>query len=161
LRLRHEVSVTMIRKWWQRLVACISLVAFLAANTHAGTAIAASVAARPAGKPGHVANAKGKKASRRSCCHCVKDKDRRIPDAPRDHGNDPCSPSCPDCPKGPGDSKCPCPGGCALCSVAKVPCPVVAASPIHEAPCLEGSVTEIEPSYLSPAIRTLIRPPRA
>src|SRR6266404_3585567 len=39
---------------------------------------------------------------------------------------------CPDCPNGPAAPKCPCPGGCALCSVAKALCAA--------APCLVRDV---------------------
>jgi hypothetical protein len=79
-----------------------------------------------------------------------------------EHGRVPCRPACPDCPKSPFAPKCPCPGGCALCNVAKVPCHV----PAHDftgsaAACQDGGIPELTSFYTPPAVDRLIRPPRA
>ncbi len=78
-----------------------------------------------------------------------------------EHRNRLCRSGCPDCPKSPFAPKCPCPGGCALCNVAKVPChlpPYDLTGPT--AACPDDAVAEIVFSYTPPAGR-LIRPPRA
>ena len=160
-----------MRRRWQRLVVCVSLVAFLVANTHASASIAAHLLALqtadgPTNRSAsslHDASAYATDSSaERPRCHCLKHKSRTAEalNTPRNlHG--PCGPSCPDCPKGPSAPKCPCPGGCALCNVAKVP----HATPV---PCLPCSDTCIEtrlpdPSliYTPPFSGRLIRPPRS
>jgi hypothetical protein len=80
--------------------------------------------------------------------------------SPAEHGV-PCGSRCPDCPKSPFAPKCPCPGGCALCNVAKVPCHV----PAHDftgpaAACQDDAIPELTTFYTPPAVGRLIRPPR-
>jgi hypothetical protein len=150
----------MSRKWL-RLLACVSLVAFVAANTHAGAAFAACLTA-PARHGSPAGHARTKPAPR-SCCNCSGHKARvaaEPSEAVNGHGRTPCEP-CPGCPKGPCGPKCPCPGGCALCNPAKVPCLAEAAGPACEAPCLGASPAEHTSSYTPPFSGTLTRPPRA
>jgi hypothetical protein len=150
------------------LVTCVSLVAFFAANTHAGTAIAACLSTNRAGgefslaKEHSTAEGATGEHSGRLCCHEEGDNDADVVEHD-EHG--PCDSSCPDsncpdCPKSPGHSKCPCPGGCALCSVAKVPCPVAAACQVFEIPCLGASVAHAETPYTPPFCDVMLRPPR-
>jgi hypothetical protein len=137
-----------VRRSWHSLVACVSLVAFLAANTHAGMAIAAHF-------EGHLPQA----ACTHGCDHQEVDDD-----ADHEHfpGGSPCTdPDCPDCPKDPSAPKCPCPGGCALCSIAKVPCLTVGPLPAHQAPGSGDCLAEPAPLYTSPFSSPLPRPPRA
>src|SRR5262249_38589205 len=147
-----------MRRLRQRLVALVSLAAFFVANTHAGLALAAHLAAprladAPApqrGSNGHngpeALKAKAKKATR-SGCSCARHKTTKprnqaaAPSSvPRPDKQSPCRPCCPDCPKGPSGSQCPCPGGCPLCSVAKVPCLSPFALFTAAPPCLGASL---------------------
>jgi hypothetical protein len=73
------------------------------------------------------------------------------PSEPLDH-------SCPCCPKKPAGQ---CPGGCAFCSVAKVPCFGVSIPTVGPGPCVGTSLVESCPPYASPFPGKLIRPPRA
>jgi hypothetical protein len=75
-----------------------------------------------------------------------------------DHHDD-SSPSCPNH----DDSKpcCPFPGGCAYCSVAKVPWTVAPALVPQAAVYVGQCLSEVSLLYLPPFLGTLIRPPRA
>ncbi len=154
-----------------RLVACVSLAAFLVANTHAATAFAAHLLAlHPEVGHAHEAAAAKHPASAHQevmpqlpgCRHSPKHVSRGVDtsDADADRDDHPCSPCCPDCPPRPCGSKCPCPGGCALCNVAKVPHVVPVACPPASAPCLEASPPEPHVFYTPPPTGRLIRPPR-
>lgn len=155
-----------------RLVACVSLVAFLVANTHAGTALAAHLLAahselghaRDAAAAKHPASAQQEvKPERPGCCHGQKHTNRAGDgsEGVGDQDDCPCAPSCPDCPKGPCGPKCPCPGGCALCNVAKIPHVAPVASLPASAPCLGASLPEPHVFYTPPPAGRLIRPPRS
>ncbi len=78
-----------------------------------------------------------------------------------EHERVPCSPDCPDCPKSPFTPKCPCPGGCALCNVAKVPCHIPSQHFTCAVACQRAGVPELTFFYTPPAAGRLIRPPRA
>ena len=149
-----------MRPQWQRLVACLGLVAFVAANTHAAVAVAAALSPAELRLPSKSAPAKKSAASRHtSCRHCGKSGAAKDA-AAVGRGDAPCTdrPNCPDCPHGPS---CPCPGGCAACNVAKVPCFSTAPSLALEDACL-GASPEAPPSFYSPpSAGRLIRPPRA
>jgi hypothetical protein len=55
---------------------------------------------------------------------------------------------------------CPCPGGCAFCSVAKVPC-LLSPAPVLDTALSEGDgLDDAPPSYFPPFSGTLTRPPR-
>ena len=154
-----------MRGKWLRLVACVSLVAILVAPSHAGMAAARLLTAPPsAGHPSAPAHGEPHpsdgESTCASCCHGAVGHCRAAA-APRDQSRTPCDPDCPHCPRGPFPPKCPCPGGCALCSVAKVPCLFSAPCFASPAPCLGDSVTEPPPPYNAPFSRTLLRPPRA
>ena len=146
-----------------RLVALVSLVAFLAANTHA-SAVFTRLTARSVRQLSMAMENGGSSAAsdRSSCCHCrkaapVATNPTSSTMAGDEDASGPCGPDCPDCHKGP---TCPCPGGCASCNVAKVPC--FAPPPnfaIVEA--FLGDSTEAPPSfYTPPSAGCLARPPR-
>jgi hypothetical protein len=156
----------------QRLVALVSLTTFLVGNTHAGTAIAAHLLApRPAASSAPHQNSAGRdtqaapkaKKPTRSCCRCARHKKPapETPAPPRPEKQGPCAPACPDCPKGPCGPQCPCPGGCALCGVAQVPCLSPFAPFTVAPPCLGDSLIEPTPLYVPPHGIELLRPPRA
>jgi hypothetical protein len=144
LKIGSECSLAMRRKWL-RLVVWVGLAAFLA-NTPAAARLFSDFLICDESLP-----------------HVVYD-ERHSPAAETraEHGRAPCGPGCPDCPKSPFAPKCPCPGGCALCNVAKVPCHI----PAHDftcavAPFQEASVPELTSFYTPPIAGRLIRPPRA
>src|SRR5581483_3280178 len=55
---------------------------------------------------------------------------------------------------------CPCPGGCAYCSVAKVPCFLSSPLLTDRDPCPGERITDAPPDCLSPYPREITRPPR-
>jgi hypothetical protein len=131
------ISVEMRRKWL-RLVVCLALAAFLVGNTHAVTMLAAHMLSpHPAGHH----------------------HDETHPD--QDDLCSPCCPDCPDCPKDSDGSKCPCPGGCALCNVAKVPHRTPAICLPCVSACFESRLPCLSLIYTAPFSGRLSRPPRA
>jgi hypothetical protein len=153
-----------MRRKWLRPLACVALVAFLAAGTPAVTA----GAARPVKPPPRPTVAKAHKSA--PCgCRCARHQasgGRQPPEGPANRGlTPPARPGsdshCPDCPGGPDGSHCPFPGGCPLCNAVKVPCLVPPAGLALEAPCLGASRTETPPLYTPPFAATLTPPPRA
>lgn len=112
----------MSRKW-MRLVSWLCMVAFFAANTHANITLAALFHVK---QPSQQPRARADEASTTfgipstSCKYCAK-KAVADPTAASPQERSPCCPNCPDCPKGPCGPHCPCPGGCALCNIAKAP----------------------------------------
>jgi hypothetical protein len=74
----------------------------------------------------------------------------------------PAAPSdCSDCDHDHSEPSCPCPGGCALCCVAKVPCPPVAVALADVAPRLDDGLDEAASAYDPPFFGTPTRPPRS
>jgi len=153
-----------MRGRWHRLVACVGLAAFLAANALASTSAAThpGVAPRDGGVK-QVPATLTAEGSAASCCHCGNDEGRvgKISAASQDHGCCPSGPCCPESPKRPFTPKCPCPGGCAYCNVAKVPCTTPAARFTSPASCcVWNNVPELASFYTPPSTGSLIRPPR-
>jgi hypothetical protein len=70
------------------------------------------------------------------------------------------SPTCPCHGIGFPCPSCPCPGGCAFCSVAKVPCVPPVALLMDATPTKEDNFIEVAQSYTSPFTGTLTRPPK-
>src|SRR6516225_2278919 len=64
------------------------------------------------------------------------------------------------CPHSHDDSSCPCPGGCAYCNGAKIPCPFPAVRAPELSPCLERSIADLSPLYTPPCSGKFNRPPR-
>ena len=148
-----------MRRKWLPLVACITLTAFLVANTYIGAAVAAVLA--PAR---HLENPACDERCAERSCDCCKTKRGRSTSASESGHRQTHSPSCPCCPLCPGDptsSKCPTPGGCPSCNVVKVPCLSPALAVTASAPCLDDDLAEPTSGYTSPFSHTLTRPPRA
>jgi hypothetical protein len=168
----REPRKNMPRKWL-RLVACLSLAVYLFGNTPASLAISIHLQSVPplVEQEPQSSSPNGPSDDVSSCCkHCAKLRGKVTAEPHSEgpeHGSD--HSSCPSCPEGPMDSSCPCcpkgppcplPGGCALCSVAKVPClaaPLLTMLPLL---CAGASLTESPPLYVSPLGGDLIRPPR-
>jgi hypothetical protein len=136
----------------KRLVALVTLAAYLLANTHTVWGFAISSRSTTA------TVAKG--PSKRTCCrHCqARVASRQISTKPaEDSFNTPTpqAPACPCCP-----DSCPVPGGCALCSIAKTP---VAAVVIAFLPAAQGDsdfCPDALPLHFSAYVGELMRPPR-
>jgi hypothetical protein len=126
-------------------MAVVTLVAFLAANSHAVT---------HAGRPtphddcGHHALT--------CCAYCH-------PKLPGADAQDDESPASPADPTSPDDGfPCPsCPWGCAVCGVAKAPCLVPAAPLPDMTPRAGDGPDEVQATYTPPFADTHTRPPRA
>ena len=131
-----------------RLIGWLGLVAFLVANPHTSTAIAACFAP-PRQSPAVQLEPAG---ARRCCKHCANKARSRTPAPAKDR------PSCPCCPKGPA---CPLPGGCAQCNVAKVPCPAPPAFHLAAVSLSGEGPSEAPPLYDPPFSGRLSRPPKA
>ena len=152
---------------WLRLLACVNVATFLVANTHVGASIAGHLSPRTGtstsqtdcrsacGSPGDDPHKHG--AS--SCCHRPEDESQtsEASEVAQDQSRAPC---CPDCPDRPFSPKCPCPGGCPSCNVAKVPCLLSASCVTVSSCCLGDSVTEPPTCYTPPFSGRMRRPPR-
>jgi hypothetical protein len=77
-------------------------------------------------------------------------------DPQRDHPDS----SCPCCPER-GPASCPCPSGCAYCSVAKMPCPATTTVSLTAAPSLGDCLLEPPALYRAPFCSEFLQPPRA
>jgi hypothetical protein len=165
--------------WCKRLIACASLVVYLLANTHVNLAIGSHVeparestsAPTPAQQNGGE-NPLPPEDLVSECPHCAKrlkeaaeqrkaKTDKKCSASERENSDPSLPDDCPCCPKTPGAPSCPCPGGCALCSVAKVPCLVPDAPVPLSFFCLGDCLVEETFYYLPPFSGGLIRPPRA
>jgi hypothetical protein len=150
-----------MHRTWQRLVACLSLMAFLCANSQMACALphawfCSCRSTSPSSSVVCEAAAPGP-----SCCkHCAARKappiksevvqEQASDDQPAPDQSDP--PLCP---------TCPCPGGCAYCNLAKIPCLLSSELLTVLVPCLDQG--HAEGSLLIPPAPCgkLIRPPRA
>lgn len=164
---------------WQRLISCVSVVALLLANTHAGTAVSAFLREAPSqpradggtDRPGKSAPEGTESRPSSGCKHCTNraraaaavsrseraGKNASTWSGPASH-NDGVEEPCPCCPKGPS---CPIPGGCAMCSVAKTLCTnLLPVLPRPDA-IVGNCVTDYPVLYLPPSGEGMTRPPRA
>jgi hypothetical protein len=168
-----------MKRKWLRLIAYLSLAAYLLVNTQAAEALSTHfqfVLSQPSQNAPNSCKGQGREAdhSRKdapartcsSCKHCAKQKQKvsHPPDQEgTDHDHASPEPSCPCCPDGPGDRSspsCPCPGGCAFCTVAKVPCLTTLTLSVGPSPCVGESAAEQPFCYVGPCRGGLIRPPR-
>jgi hypothetical protein len=149
-------SLIAMRRQWLRLVVCVNLATFLVANTHAGT-----VLARRLLTPSSTRHIEHRCEHFHDCDHQQSDGGHTAPDADADEPRSLCCPDCPDCPKGPIHSRCPCPGGCAMCSLAKVLHSAAGICLTCPADCFETRLPDPSLTYSSPFAGRLIRPPRA
>jgi hypothetical protein len=127
-----------------RLVALLTLGAFLCANMPAATAALLRLLPGPAERHAADACCGAAHPVRSDSVECPCHHWRHAESAPGDGEDDEPCPACPD------DTSCPCPGGCAVCSVAKVPC--TGALPFFHgsAPCLGESVPDAPNLYSPP-----------
>lgn len=144
-----------------RLIALFTLTAYFVANTHAGLAIGACLP---------VAAEKSSEANQRKsspCSHCAKrttatiQLPQGIVVSSRECTNDFGCHSCPCCPKSPSGSPCPMPGGCAFCSVAKVPMVTPDVRDFARSEHVEDIVIVQTGVKLPSLAGELFRPPRA
>lgn len=159
---------------WIRLIACLSMAAYLLANTHAAFALRAQLRSSflaSAAKDSSSEKQNGSKTQSRAKCKCcgqpvnahsatcqeAQCQDDTCPE-PANNGDDCTCPCCPG--KKPFDSSCPCPDGCALCCVAKVPLPAVCISVGLMAAQVETIDFDVCPFPFSSVIGKLFRPPR-
>src|SRR5437764_14896121 len=155
-----------------RLVSCMCLATYLAANTHVNLAPAAFFHGGPSDHfQTTPAATESDEHSFSPCDHCSKRNhsapvsqlpssstsgDSSCPDDPIEPSNS----GCPCCPSGPDKDSCPCPGGCALCNVAKVPCLEAPAFFPPVSTCVDDSLLEELFCHVPPFCDGLIRPPR-
>jgi hypothetical protein len=149
-----------------RLIGCVALATYLLANSHAS--LLAGFLHRAHLDSAPLASAESSQPTSGRCCpHCTHRPEqdttpsRNDSQVPRhDHEEEPCDPTCPGCPICPVNDSCPCPGGCALCSVTKAPCldHQLIVAPIM-VPTMWCSFEE-PASFVSPICDGLIRPPR-
>ncbi|MFO0965020.1 MAG: hypothetical protein U0793_05450 [Gemmataceae bacterium] len=147
-----------------RLIASLTLVAYIATSAHAsmGLCKAAPVRSEHATPPAPEPRAKNDRR-KPHCKHCearrAAERARQAQHAKPGKPQQPCDDSCPDCPKGPG-KPCHYPGGCGFCNAAKVPCLVVL-TPAQDTTLLIGAaLVDVPAPYTSPCRGGLIRPPR-
>jgi hypothetical protein len=157
-----------VSRFGLRLVAMASLAAYLLANTNASLAV--QFIPRPARTT--VQNpsppAEEVPANPKKCKHCSKPAESNETPAeghksssPQSSNKDDCTePSCPCCPADPDHKNCPCPGGCAICSVAKVPLLPPLNLDFEQAICLGNCLGIDSFQYISPICDGLDRPPR-
>lgn len=152
---------------WLRLISCVSLGAYLLANTHASFALERLVRSHvPAKTPTEQLPTEQESASKPSACkHCCKQTENQSEEQSpcnSEGPTQPCdTPSCPCCPGDQDGKQCPCPGGCAMCSVAKAPLLTPIEISLHEAVCTGECQIDESFDYVSPLQHGLIRPPRA
>jgi len=140
-----------------RVLAWLSVAAYLFANTHTSSVFAA-LAKRPAAQTD---GSEAPKAKRTCCSHCQKRqaKSTSTPTEPvkqsviapqNDHSSCPCCPaSCPDS------------NPCALCAVAKIPVTLATGIDVHQVPPSEDSCFEPEAVHRAGFTGKLMRPPRS
>jgi len=133
---------SLMPRWLTRLVAVVSLLAFLAGNGSAITHARSSFSHHTCGEGG--------------CENCLTEEHAHSTPSVVEVGGS----TTPSHDELPGPS-CPCPGGCAFCSVAKVPglSPLVAPAIVTR--CLDDCLDEMPCVYVPPFCGQLIRPPRS
>lgn len=150
-----------------RLVTLVSLAAYFLANTNASFAIDYWLRCQTVKKAEVSTSSEVLPAETPTKCkHCCKpgetDGSSPSPAPSQDCEDRDCDPaSCPCCPEDSGKHRCPCPGGCALCSVAKAPCLTSINLNLHDTSCVDDCASPDSPEYASPKCNGLDRPPRA
>lgn len=173
-----------------RLVSLVTLVCYLVTNAHVSVGLGATRSARQQAPPNvaepvleesqqesepdadkenakqptrckHCAEQQAKKAEQTSSNSPPEEKPSEPSPAPCQDSDDPCDDSCPCCPTAPGGKPCHIPGGCAYCSVAKIPC--LAEMPLcHDADaCFGEARSDLPVFYTPPSCGGLIRPPKS
>jgi hypothetical protein len=141
-------------RWLSRLIAVVTLLAFLTGNSYAISHARSLFPRCPCGESGGPGGDVGLPGG---CEHCHAD-ELAAPSAGLVEVGNSAAPS-------PGDDLpcpcCPCPGGCAFCSVAKVPCLSTVTVPAVITPCVDDDLDEAPPVYDAPFASQLTRPPRS
>ena len=153
-----------------RLVSLLCLSAYLLANTQANLALDYLLRSQvPTCQPSETTPAEESTPKAKQCKHCTQvseesSNENTPPCAPSNSPARPCKPcddsSCPCCPNEHHPKDCPCPGGCALCSVAKAPCLTPLTLQFHDLVCVGQCSVDESSDYVNPLQRGLIRPPR-
>ena len=139
-----------------RVLAWLSVAAYLFANTHTSSAIAAF-----SRRAAQADNSENPKAKRTCCSHCQQRQAKPAPAATGqvkvsviaaqdDHS------SCPCCP-----ASCPGSNPCVLCAVAKIPVTLTTTIDAHQVPPSEDSCLEPEAVHRAGFTGKLMRPPRS
>lgn len=155
-----------VRRFWLRLVSLLSLCVYLLANTQASFALDYWIRSQiHEVAPPEPASTDESTPQSRKCKNCTRVSEGNSDQQAPNSSNRPCKP-CNDssCPCGPNEhhhKDCPCPGGCALCSVAKAPCLTPWTATLDHAVCIGECCLNDSFDYLSPPLGGLIRPPRA
>jgi hypothetical protein len=143
-----------------RLVAMVSLAAYLLANTNA----IGCMEFPPTAKETKLVQTPSEKTSSncKKCKHCSQsNKTDESSTSRASSGSGKCDePHCPCCPADSNQKTCPCPGGCAFCSVAKVPLLSSLNYDVHRLVCLGVCRWTNSFQYVSPKFDSLDRPPR-
>lgn len=163
---RANENPLIMSRTWLRLLSCVCLGGYLLANTHASFALERLARGQlPTKAKSEPVRTKEEPATKPSKCkHCCKASENQSEEqspCKSDQPTQPCDdPSCPCCP-GDNDGKhCPCPGGCAMCSVAKAPLLTPIATALDTAVWTGECQVDVAFDYVSPLQRGLIRPPR-
>lgn len=153
---------------WLRLISCVSLGAYLLANTHASFALEHLARSHsPMNSGSNPVTSDEEKSTPKTpkckhCCMVTEDSSEEQTPCSSDSPTRPCEdPSCPCFPNEHDGKQCPCPGGCAMCSVAKAPLLTPIAINVHDAVCSGECQLDESFDYVSPLQRGLLRPPRA
>lgn len=151
-----------------RLVSLLSVVVYLFANTQASFALDHWIRTvlMTYTQSAESAPTEESKPKPRKCKHCTTEENPEesvpcpSPCAPKGPSK-PCNePLCPGCPNDYDPMHCPCPGGCALCSVAKAPCLTPIDLNLHQSNCLSECLVIRSVQYCSWKCGGLDRPPR-
>lgn len=158
---------------WQPAITMVCLTAYFFGNIAVSLAVGAYLKTEhdPGSNPSHTSVClESHKHSRVLECPCCKSSGHEEGESEKDceftsqHGVEevppPVKDQCPCCPGKPSEPNCPCPGGCALCSVAKIP---IGASTISGPPFMEQSekICIAPPNVFVPILAgQLFRPPK-
>jgi hypothetical protein len=168
--LRPVTRKSVVSRIWLRLVGAVSLAAYLLANTNASAAVnhwmhkqfprTAEVAS-----PAYEATSEKPKKCTKGCCkpnetQTTQDAEPSPPPAPVRQKQNSDKPVCPCCPNDSEEKHCPCPGGCALCSVGKAPLLTPFHFELHETAFVDHCLMTVSFEYVSPSCGGLDRPPR-
>ena len=158
-----------VSRFCRYLVVLVSLAAYFLANTNASAAIQSCIRMKAARTESVTTQAQEEtptESPKKKCKHCNPSADTsettNSPSSPSDCPNNDCDdPCCPCCPENSNQKGCPCPGGCALCSVAKTPLVSSVNLDACQTHCTGRCLVNDSSQYISPKCDGLDRPPRA
>ena len=155
-----------VSRFCRYLVVLVSLAAYFLANTNASLALDYWLRSQAATKADVATSTEETPAeTHKKCKHCCKPGETEgfspSPSTSQDCDDTDCDrSSCPCCPDDANKHRCPCPGGCALCSVAKAPCLTPINLNLHDTSCVDDCASPDSPEYPSLKSGGLDRPPR-